>query len=85
MNYMPGTGQFAALEAELLADLKELAEHNMLADLGRNGLERISRFGSAPVEKHLSIEKFSPVMHVGSTLITILSKRPCKTPGEGNS
>jgi anthranilate synthase component 1 len=55
-----------ALEAELLADPKELAEHNMLVDLGRNDLGRISRFGSVSVEKYLSIEKFSHVMHIGS-------------------
>jgi anthranilate synthase component 1 len=57
-----------ALEAELLADPKELAEHNMLVDLGRNDLGRISRFGSVAVEKYLSIEKFSHVMHIGSTV-----------------
>jgi anthranilate synthase component 1 len=58
----------AALEAELLADPKELAEHNKLVDLGRNDLGRISRFGSVAVEKSLSIEKFSHVMHIGSTV-----------------
>ena len=58
----------AALEAELLGDPKELAEHNMLVDLGRNDLGRISRFGSVGVEKYLSIEKFSHVMHIGSTV-----------------
>jgi anthranilate synthase component 1 len=58
----------AALEAELLADPKELAEHNMLVDLGRNDLGRISRFGSVAVEKYLSVEKFSHVMHIGSTV-----------------
>jgi anthranilate synthase component 1 len=57
-----------ALEAELLADPKELAEHNMLVDLGRNDLGRISRFGSVSVEKYLSVEKFSHVMHIGSTV-----------------
>ena len=40
-----------ALESELLADEKELAEHNMLVDLGRNDLGKISRFGSVKVEK----------------------------------
>ena len=44
-----------ALEAELLADEKELAEHNMLVDLGRNDLGRVSRFGSVEVEKLHSI------------------------------
>ena len=56
------------LEEELLADEKELAEHNMLVDLGRNDLGRISRFGSVSVEKFHSIERFSHVMHVGSTV-----------------
>ena len=58
----------AALEAELLADEKELAEHNMLVDLGRNDLGKISRFGTVQVEKLHSIERFSHVMHIGSTV-----------------
>ncbi|MCR5054227.1 MAG: anthranilate synthase component I [Lachnospiraceae bacterium] len=57
-----------ALTEELLADEKELAEHNMLVDLGRNDLGKISRFGSVEVEKFHSIEKFSHVMHIGSTV-----------------
>ncbi len=57
-----------ALEAELLADEKELAEHNMLVDLGRNDLGRISKFGTVQVEKLHSIERFSHVMHIGSTV-----------------
>lgn len=57
-----------ALEADLLADEKELAEHNMLVDLGRNDLGRISKFGSVKVEKLHSIEKYSHVMHIGSTV-----------------
>ncbi len=56
------------LEEELLADEKELAEHNMLVDLGRNDLGKISRFGSVQVEKYHCIEKFSHVMHIGSTV-----------------
>ncbi len=58
-----------ALEAELLRDEKELAEHNMLVDLGRNDIGRISETGSVKVEKYLSIERFSHVMHIGSTVI----------------
>ncbi|MCR5755891.1 MAG: anthranilate synthase component I family protein [Acetatifactor sp.] len=58
----------AQLEQELLADGKELAEHNMLVDLGRNDLGKISRFGSVQVEKLHSIERFSHVMHIGSTV-----------------
>ena len=57
-----------ALEKELLADEKELAEHNMLVDLGRNDLGRISRFGTVEVEKLHVIERFSHVMHIGSTV-----------------
>lgn len=57
-----------ALERELLADEKELAEHNMLVDLGRNDLGKISRFGTVRVEKLHSIERFSHVMHIGSTV-----------------
>lgn len=56
------------LEKELLADEKELAEHNMLVDLGRNDLGKISEFGSVEVEKLRSIERYSHVMHIGSTV-----------------
>ena len=57
-----------ALEQELLADEKELAEHNMLVDLGRNDLGKISKFGTVEVEKLRSVERFSHVMHIGSTV-----------------
>ena len=57
-----------ALEADLLADKKELAEHNMLVDLGRNDLGKISKFGTVEVEKLHSIERYSHVMHIGSTV-----------------
>ncbi|MBO4395507.1 MAG: anthranilate synthase component I [Eubacterium sp.] len=56
------------LETELLADEKELAEHNMLVDLGRNDLGRISKFGTVEVENLRSVERFSHVMHIGSTV-----------------
>ena len=56
------------LEEELLADEKELAEHNMLVDLGRNDLGKISEFGTVEVEKLRSIERYSHVMHIGSTV-----------------
>ncbi len=58
----------AALERELLADEKELAEHNMLVDLGRNDLGKVSKFGTVRVEKLHSIERYSHVMHIGSTV-----------------
>ncbi|MDR2597495.1 MAG: anthranilate synthase component I [Treponema sp.] len=57
-----------ALEKELLADEKELAEHNMLVDLGRNDLGKISKFGTVTVENYMSILRFSHVMHIGSTV-----------------
>jgi anthranilate synthase component 1 len=56
------------LEAELLADEKERAEHNMLVDLGRNDLGKISRFGSVKVEEYMKTLRFSHVMHLGSTI-----------------
>ena len=56
------------LEEELLSDPKELAEHNMLVDLGRNDIGKISDFGSVKVEKYMNIERFSHVMHIGSTV-----------------
>ena len=57
-----------ALEQELLSDEKELAEHNMLVDLGRNDLGKVSAFGSVQVERLHSVERFSHVMHIGSTV-----------------
>ncbi len=56
------------LEKALLADEKELAEHNMLVDLGRNDLGKISKFSSVAVETYQSVLKFSHVMHIGSTV-----------------
>ena len=60
------------LEAELLVDEKELAEHNMLVDLGRNDIGKISRVGTVKVEKYMSIERYSHVMHIGSTVSGML-------------
>ncbi len=60
------------LEEGLLSDQKELAEHNMLVDLGRNDLGKISKFGTVKVEKLHSIEKYSHVMHIGSTVRGII-------------
>lgn len=57
-----------SLERELLADEKELAEHNMLVDLGRNDLGRVSSFGTVKVERLHEILRFSHVMHIGSTV-----------------
>lgn len=63
------------LEKELLADEKELAEHNMLVDLGRNDLGKISRFGSVEVVKYHSIERYSHVMHIGSTVRGVIDEK----------
>ncbi len=65
------------LEQELLHHPKELAEHNMLVDLGRNDLGRISCFGSVHVEAYLDVLRFSHVMHLGSTVKGTI--RPDKT------
>ena len=57
-----------------MADEKELAEHNMLVDLGRNDIGKISRFGTVKVEKYLSVQKFSHVMHIGSTVSGVIGE-----------
>lgn len=51
---------------DLMADAKELSEHNMLVDLGRNDLGRISDFGSVEVTKYQMIHKYSKIMHICS-------------------
>ena len=58
----------AELEKQLLSDEKELAEHNMLVDLGRNDIGKISKFGSVSLEKYHCIQRYSHVMHIGSTV-----------------
>ena len=63
-----------ALEADLLQDEKELAEHNMLVDLGRNDIGKISELGSVKVEKYLTVERYSCVMHLGSTVTGTIKK-----------
>ena len=57
-----------ALEAELLADPKELAEHLMLIDLGRNDVGRISETGSVKVTEEMAVERYSHVMHIVSNV-----------------
>ena len=57
-----------AAEQELLRDEKELAEHNMLVDLGRNDLGRVSKFGTVEVERLREVLRYSHVMHIGSTV-----------------
>jgi len=56
------------LEAELLADPKERAEHVMLVDLGRNDLGRVCEYGSVKPERLMFVERYSHVMHIASSL-----------------
>ncbi len=57
-----------AFERELLADPKELAEHLMLVDLGRNDVGRVARIGSVAVTERMLIERYSHVMHIVSNV-----------------
>ncbi len=57
-----------ALEAELLADPKELAEHLMLIDLGRNDAGRVSEIGSVKLTEKMVVERYSHVMHIVSNV-----------------
>lgn len=59
----------AAIEAQLLADPKERAEHLMLLDLGRNDVSRVARPGSVRVTESFTIERYSHVMHVVSNVV----------------
>lgn len=56
------------LRTELLGDEKERAEHNMLVDLGRNDLGKVSKYGSVEVEDYMAVLQYSHVMHIGSTV-----------------
>lgn len=58
----------AALEAELIADEKENAEHMMLVDLGRNDIGKVSEFGSVQVTELRKVLRYSHVMHIASTV-----------------
>ena len=58
-----------AMEAELLADPKEIAEHLMLIDLGRNDVGRVARTGSVEVTERFTIERYSDVMHISSNVV----------------
>jgi len=60
--------QDVALEQDLLADPKELAEHLMLIDLGRNDVGRIARTGSVKLTEKMIIERYSHVMHIVSNV-----------------
>jgi anthranilate synthase component 1 len=62
------------MEAELLSDPKELAEHVMLVDLGRNDAGRVSEWGTVKVDEQMVVERYSHVMHIVSNVIGILRK-----------
>lgn len=62
------TQEDEALEKELLADPKELAEHLMLIDLGRNDVGRVAKTGSVEVTESFVIERYSHVMHISSNV-----------------
>jgi anthranilate synthase component 1 len=56
----------AALAKELLSDPKELAEHQMLVDLGRNDVGRVAAYGSVRLVEHLALERYAHVQHIVS-------------------
>ncbi len=60
------TEEDSELERDLLSDEKELSEHNMLVDLGRNDLGKISEFNSVNVVEYMMIHKYSKIMHITS-------------------
>ena len=62
------------LEKELLADPKELAEHLMLIDLGRNDIGRVAEIGSVEVSEQMTVERYSHVMHIVSNVEADLKK-----------
>ncbi|KAJ0858828.1 putative anthranilate synthase [Helianthus annuus] len=61
------------LEKMLLSDEKQCAEHIMLVDLGRNDVGKVTKPGSVNVEKHMTVERYSHVMHISSTLLDNLT------------
>ena len=67
--------QDRALEQELLADPKELAEHLMLIDLGRNDVGRVAETGSVQLTEKMVIERYSHVMHIVSNVQARLKKK----------
>ncbi len=64
-----GEGEDRALEAELLGDPKEIAEHLMLIDLGRNDVGRIAEIGSVELTDRMTVERYSHVMHIVSNVV----------------
>ncbi len=61
-----------AMEQDLLADPKEISEHSMLVDLGRNDVGIVAEPGSIKLSKLMSIERYSHVMHISSTVTGII-------------
>ena len=57
------------LEKEMMSDPKELAEHVMLVDLGRNDVGKVSKFGTVKVDDFMTVEKYSHVQHIVSNVI----------------
>jgi len=64
----PSTEADDALASDLLADAKERAEHVMLVDLSRNDLGRVSRYGTVTVDELMTVERYSHVMHIVSSV-----------------
>jgi len=62
------------LQKELLADEKELSEHNMLVDLARNDIGKISEFGSVKVTDYMRVQQYSRIMHITSEVEGIAEK-----------
>src|SRR5262249_10903525 len=58
-----------ALAEELLADPKEISEHLMLLDLGRNDVGRVAKIGTVHTTQHMEIENYSHVMHIVSNVV----------------
>jgi len=66
-------GEDMALEAELLADPKERAEHVMLVDLGRNDVGRVAQLGSVRLDDVMTVERYSHVMHICTNVTGLLA------------
>ena len=63
------------LARELLNDHKEIAEHNMLVDLHRNDLGKVSKFGTVKVRNLMDIKKYSHVQHISSEIVGIIDEK----------
>jgi anthranilate synthase component 1 len=65
----------AELKKEMMHDEKELAEHTMLVDLGRNDIGRVCKYGSVYVKELMAVKKFSHVQHIVTHVVGILDKK----------